>query len=80
MVKTERIADAATAATITLFGLTLTDINQMVQIAAGVGAVITAIVSGLFYFRRWRNEAKRFAWEEENHNGHQRSDTDAQDG
>lgn len=52
---TERIADAAVAASVTLFGVSLTTINLVVQIIAGLLAIVSGCIAIYYYIGKTRD-------------------------
>lgn len=80
MVKSERIADAATAGAVTLFGLTLTDLNEIMQITAGFFAAVSAVVAIWFYLQRTKHDRERMQRERDDHDAKLNADRHDQDG
>jgi hypothetical protein len=48
----ERIADAATGAAWTLWGLSLTTVNELLTTLSLVAAIFCSICAGLYYLRK----------------------------
>jgi len=55
----DRIADAGAAGSILLFGMTLANLNELIQIFAGASAVFAGTAAGLYHLHRWRVELRR---------------------
>lgn len=51
----ERIADAATGAAWTLWGLSLTQINTLLTTLSLVAAIFCSICAGMYYLRKRKN-------------------------
>lgn len=53
---TQKVADTATAGAALGFGITLTDIDQVISIIAGLAAIISASAAAYYYIRKARRE------------------------
>lgn len=60
-VVTQRVADVSTAVAVTGFSVTLSDVDYIVSICAGIAAIISALAAAYYYISKAKGERRRYS-------------------